>query len=668
MVNWNERMCGISGFLLADSLLPQRAAEARLWTMIATLRHRGPDDQGVWTDGRIGLAHTRLSIIDLSPAAHQPMASADGAVWITYNGEVYNFAEIRAELAALGYPFRSRSDTEVIVNGWHAWGTAIFSRLRGMFALAIWDARSRRLILARDRFGKKPLYYTSAGGTLVFGSEIKALLAWPGIRRMADFSAIDHYLSLGYVPSPETAFLGIRKLLPAHYLIQETGSDGSLAEPELVQYWQLPEPRRSVRDRPIDELRRELVERLEESVRLRLISDVPLGAFLSGGVDSSAVVAMMARVGSGRIKTFSIGFSAKKYDETRFARMVAERYATDHHEFVVEPDAVAVLPRLVWHYGEPFADPSAIPTYYVSQIARREVTVALNGDGGDECFLGYSRYKAMRYLAKLDRLPGWSRAALARALGLAPRSLQRGLKIPRIRGVLRAPEHQAGHRYASTLVSFTDEDKEVCYNGALREQLQRSTLDLFEPYFEEAGSFVGGGNRADFLSYLPDDLMVKVDVASMAHGLEARSPLLDHQFVEWAVGLPERVRMARGTPKALFKSAMAAYLPPELLHRPKMGFSCPIDHWFRNELKELAYDTLLSRSARERGLFRADYVAQLLDEHCASTHDHHSRLWALLMLELWFQMWIDVPAELDVLCPRRDQPNTDDALGSLTLH
>ena len=661
-------MCGISGFLLADSLMSQRAAEARLRTMIATLRHRGPDDEGMWTDGRVGLAHARLSIIDLSPAAHQPMASPDGAVWITYNGEVYNFAEIRAELTALGYPFRSRSDTEVVVNGWHAWGPAIFSRLRGMFALAIWDARSRRLVLARDRFGKKPLYYTTAGGATVFGSEIKALLAWPGMHRGADLSAIDHYLSLNFVPSPETAFLGIRKLPPAHYLVQNIRSEETLTEPELVQYWQLPEPRRSVRDRPIDELRRELVDRLEESVRLRLISDVPLGAFLSGGVDSSAVVAMMARVGSGTVKTFSIGFSAKKYDETRFARLVAERYATDHHEFVIEPDAVAVLPRLVWNYGEPFADPSAIPTYYVSQLARREVTVALNGDGGDECFLGYSRYKAMRYLAKLDMLPGGSRAVLERALSLAPHSVQRGLKIPRIRRVLRASERQPGHRYASTLVSFTDEDKEVGYGGALREQLQRSTLDLFEPYFAEANSLVAGANRADFQTYLPDDLMVKVDIASMAHGLEARSPLLDHHLVEWAVGLPERVRMARGAPKALFKSAIAPHLPGELLNRPKMGFSCPIDQWFRNELRELAYDTLLSRLARERGLFRPDYVSRLLDEHCARTHEHHMRLWALLMLELWFRMWIDVPAELDVRCPDRYRPNTDHASGSLAFH
>ena len=644
-------MCGIGGFLTAGQVLPIRDLEARLWEMIATLRHRGPDDEGVWTDGRAGLAHARLSIIDLSPAGHQPMASADASVWITYNGEVYNFAEIRSELDALGYRFRSRSDTEVIVNGWHAWGPKIFSHLRGMFALAIWDRRSRRLILARDRLGKKPLYYAARKDALLFGSEIKALLAWPGMPHTPDLAAIDRYLSFGYVPGPDTAFVGIRKLPPAHYLVVETRADGSLAEAQPVRYWSLPEIGRTPRQRPVEELRRELVARLEEAVRLRLIADVPLGAFLSGGVDSSAVVAMMARVGGGTVKTFSIGFSAKEYDETRFARMVAQRYGTDHREFVVEPDAVAVLPRLVWHYGEPFADPSAIPTYYVAELARREVTVALNGDGGDECFLGYPRYKAMRYLSQLDAMPEWSRNALQGLLGLAPRLAQRRLKIPRIRAVLGAPRGQHGRRYAATLVSFTELDKGDCYGEVMQDLAQCDARDLLEPYFKEASTLVDGANRADLHTYLPDDLLVKVDVASMAHGLEARSPMLDHAFLEWAVGLPEQVKMAHGVTKALFKSAMAPYLPTELLRRPKMGFSCPIDHWFRNELKELAYDTLLSRTATDRGLFRPDQVRRLLDEHCNNTRDHHPRLWALLMLELWFRTWIDPPAQASVGYP-----------------
>ncbi len=644
-------MCGISGFLLPRATLPHVVAESRLWAMIATLQHRGPDDEGVWSDCRAGLAHARLSIIDLSPAGHQPMASADHTVWITYNGEVYNFAQIRRELEALGYPFRSRSDTEVIVNGWHAWGPQVFSRLRGMFALAIWDRRSESLVLARDRLGKKPLYYTECSDAFLFGSEIKALLAWPGLSRSPDLSAIDTYLTLGYIPAPQTAFAGIRKLPAAHYLVLKRGEGGGFVAPEIVRYWRLPDPRAARRPRRIADLRQELVAHLEEAVRLRLISDVPLGAFLSGGVDSSAVVATMARVGHGTVKTFSIGFVNKEYDETRFARMVAERYATDHEELIVEPDAVAVLPRLVWHYGEPFADPSAIPTYYVSQMARRKVTVALNGDGGDECFLGYNRYRAMRHVARLDGMPRWTRMNLQRLLALAPSTAQRRFKIPRIRGVLQAPEELPGRRYAFTIVYFTDHDKAEGYGDAMRDELEGSALDLLEPYFAQADSLVAGANWADIHIYLPDDLMVKVDVASMAHGLESRSPLLDHELMEWAAALPEKVKMARGETKALFKSAMEPYLPQELLYRPKMGFGCPVDHWFRKELKQLAHDTLLSRKALQRGLFRPDYVRRLLDEHCNLSRDHHTRLWALLMLELWFQMWIDAPAAAEILRP-----------------
>ncbi len=644
-------MCGIAGFLSAGPAPLAAELEARLWRMIAPLRHRGPDDHGVWTDGRAGLAHSRLSIIDLSPAAHQPMATADGSVWITYNGEVYNFAEIRSELAALGYVFRSRSDTEVVVNGWHAWGPRIFSRLRGMFALALWDRRARRLILARDRIGKKPVYWMRTRSALVFGSEIKALHTWPDVPRMPDLSAIDHFLTLQYVPAPMTAFAGVNKLPAAHYLTVAVDGDGCLGEPELVRYWELPHPNASSARRKPAELRRELVERLEQAVRLRLISDVPLGAFLSGGVDSSAVVAMMARAGGGPVKTFSIGFADKHYDETRYARMVAQSYGADHHELIVEPDAVAVLPRLVWHYGEPFADPSAVPTWYVAEMARRDVTVALTGDGGDECFLGYGRYKAMHWLAQLDRLPAAARAGIARLLGIAPSGLQRRFKLGRIRGVLTAPVSSPARRYLPTIAFFADGDKDAGYGEAMRGLLAHPVADLLAPYFGAARSLVGGANNADIHTYLPDDLMVKVDVAGMAHGLEVRSPLLDHELVEWAAALPETVRMKRGALKALFKSAMEPYLPREVLYRPKRGFGCPIDRWFRSELKEMAYDVLLSQSARQRGLFRPDYVRRLLDEHCAGRFDHQNRLWALLMLESWFRMWIDAPAAAAVLAP-----------------
>jgi asparagine synthase (glutamine-hydrolysing) len=643
-------MCGIGGFLSARPA-PSAELEARLSAMVAALRHRGPDDEGTWTNGRAGLAHARLSIIDLSPLAHQPMASADGTVWISYNGEIYNLAEIRRDLEAAGYRFKSRSDTEVIVNGWHAWGPRIFARLNGMFALALWDRRSGRLVLARDRIGKKPLYYAKSRARLLFASEIKALFAWPDVGRAADLSAIDRYLTLGYVPAPATAFAGIEKLPPAHYLAIGFAPDGSLGEPELVRYWRLPEPPPAMRPPDVAQMREELVARLEAAVRRRLVADVPLGAFLSGGVDSSSVVAMMARAAGTRVKTFSIGFSAREYDETRYARLVAERYATDHEEFVVEPDAVAVLPRLVWHYGEPFADPSAIPTYYVSEMARRRVKVALNGDGGDECFLGYNRYRAMRHLARLDRAPGWGRAGLARLLGLAPPALGRRYKLREIRAVLEASRAEPASRYLPTLAYFTDAQKEALYGEGMSRSLRHAGASLFEPFFAAPESLVGGANLADIHTYLPDDLMVKVDVASMAHGLEARSPFLDYELVEWAAALPPSLKLAGGVSKALLKSAMAPYLPAPVLARPKAGFSCPIDQWFRREIKDLAYDTLLSQSARERGLFRPDLVRALLDEHAGGRRDHHKGLWAMLMLELWHRMWIDAPAAAAVLRP-----------------
>jgi asparagine synthase (glutamine-hydrolysing) len=644
-------MFGIAGVLLPQANLPRAELEARLWAMTQSVRHRGPDDQEIWTDGLAGLVQARLAIIDLSAAANQPIASQDGSVWLTFNGEIYNFADIRADLEKCGYVFRSHGDAEVIANGWHAWGPRIFDRLRGMFALALWDQRSRRLILARDRLGKKPLCYAPTRSGFLFGSEIKAVLTWPGLARTPNLTAIDHYLSLQYVPAPETAFAGIFRVPAAHYLVVSPDPEGRWRDIELVRYWRLPEPTVACSGRPPEELERELVAHLDEAVRLRLISDVPLGAFLSGGIDSASVVATMARVGGGRVKTFTIGFGDKRYDETRYARMVAERYATDHEEFVVEPDAVAVLPRLVWHYGEPFADPSAIPTYYVSEMARRKVTVALNGDGGDEAFLGYSRYQAMRHLAQLDRFPKWTRLALARLLSYAPAGLQRELKLPRIRDVLEASAERSEQRYAGTIVFFADHDRKAGYGEAMQGQLGQSALDLLAPYFATSGGLVAGANWADLHTYLPDDLMVKVDVASMAHGLETRSPLLDHVLLEWAACIPAEVKMAGGRTKALFKRAMEPYLPREVIYRKKMGFGCPIDEWLRAELKPLAYETLLSQAARERGLLRPDYVRRLLDEHCSGQRNHHTRLWALLMLELWFQMWIDGPAEQAVLRP-----------------
>jgi asparagine synthase (glutamine-hydrolysing) len=645
-------MCGIGGFLWLGARPAPFDAERRLRAMIRTVRHRGPDDEGVWSDELCGLAHARLSIIDLSPAGHQPMGTGDERVWISFNGEIYNFLELRKELERRGFHFRSHSDTEVILYGYLAWGEKVFTRLRGMFAIAIWDRVSRKLVLGRDRFGKKPLYYARVGNLLLFGSAIRELLIWPEVERRPDHLAIDQYLTFQYVPSPRTAFRGVRKLPAAHYMVAEhVGQGWRITEP--TEYWRLPPPRAANRWVRRRVLAAELVERLKEAVKLRLISDVPLGAFLSGGVDSSSIVALMSELCSGPVKTFSIGFPNEEYDETRYARMVAERYATDHEEMIVEPDAISIIPKLVWHYGEPFADSSAVPTYYVSEIARRKVTVALNGDGGDEAFMGYGRYDTCRRISALDRIPSALRRSALGAIPHLPNAVHRryGNRLNALAEFLCGPDRRPSERYAFTITYFMDYMKREGYAADMSELLAGSALDMLEPYFAAAPTLVSGANWADIHTYLADDLMVKVDVASMAHSLESRSPLLDHVFMEWAMSIPEGIKTAGGVAKALFKKAMEPYLPHELLYRPKMGFGCPVDHWFRAELKDMAHDVLLSETATARGIFRKDYVQQLLHEHVGGRTRHDTRLWALLMLELWFRMWVDQPAEAEILCP-----------------
>jgi len=628
-------VCGITGVLITNRSPFRDDIRSRLDRMVLTLHHRGPDDRGVWLGSGVGLGHTRLSIIDLSAAGHQPMTLPDQSLCITFNGEIYNFLELRAELEKGGVKFQSNSDTEVILHGYRRWGPGVFSRMRGMFALAIWDKLSRELILARDRIGKKPLFFAWHEGMLLFGSEIKAVLAWPGFPREANLEAIHHYLTLQYIPGPLSAFRGIQKLPQATYMI--VGQDGGIKTQE---YWQLPSPA-DARPRPTEELKAELLDLLDESVRLRMISDVPLGAFLSGGVDSSSVVAMMARAAGKPVKTFCIGFEEEGFDERPFARMVAERYETEHHELVVRPEATSVLPTLVWHYGEPYADPSALPTYYVSEIARRLVTVALNGDGGDENFIGYTRYEQCLRMEWVSRVPRGVRSIASRAAEFLPTPLDRIRLFRGIRWRLSRLGALDSRRYAPSIVYFFDHDKAAGYGERMTDFLERSSLDLLEPWFAQARTFVSGAAWADIHTYLPDDLLVKVDIASMAHSLEARSPFLDHHMMEWAASIPVAQKMLNGHTKGLLKSAMEPHLPNEVLYRPKMGFGVPIERWLRTELKEFAYDTLLSRRATERGLFRGDYVRKMLDENSAGIRFHHTRLWALLMLELWFQMWID---------------------------
>ena len=627
-------MCGIGGKLYFDSA--RSVDPALLERMNAVLAHRGPDDGGVYHDGPIGLAHRRLSIIDLSPAGHQPMSNPEGTLWITFNGEIYNFLELRGDLERDGVTFRSKTDTEVILALYERHGAECLRYLRGMFAFAIWDRRVRTLFLARDRLGKKPLYYYQDAKQFLFASEPKGILQDPEVPVAADLEAIHHYLTFGYVPGHYSAFRGFRKLPPAHYLLIREG------RVHLERYWQLRyHPKLQMTE---EELCEELLARLREAVRLRMISDVPLGAFLSGGIDSSTVVALMSECSSGPIKTFSIGFEEEAYNELPYARLVAERYGTDHHEFIVNPEAVEVLPELVWHYNEPYADSSAIPTYYLSKMTREHVTVALNGDAGDENFAGYERYLANRIAMQYDRLPRLLRRPLEWGIGALP-------EVGPFRGLYRrgkrffaAASEEPRRRYARWVGFFTNAWKATLYTPAFREAMARSdSIDLLLQAYRaaEADDFMDATLSVDVASYLPDDLLVKVDIASMAHSLEARSPMVDHLFMEFAASIPSALKLKGRTKKYIFRQAVRSLLPSAVIDRRKMGFGVPIDRWFRRELKEMAYDTLLSSRCLDRGLFRQEVVRQLLDEHVGGRAEWHPHLWSLLFLELWFQRFID---------------------------
>jgi asparagine synthase (glutamine-hydrolysing) len=639
-------MCGIGGKLYFD---PGRPVEREiLERMNAALAHRGPDDAGIYCDGPMGLAHRRLSIIDLSPAGHQPMSNEDGTIWIVFNGEIYNFQDLRPDLVQRGHRFRSRTDTEVILHLYEERGVGCLDCLRGMFAFAIWDAPRRQLFLARDRLGKKPLCYQQDAEAFRFASEAKAILQDPAVDARPDPAGVSHYLTYGYVPSPGSAFQGMRKLPPAHYLLCRDG------RVEIVRYWRLRRDQKL--DRSEAEWCQEIRTRLEEAVRLRLISDVPLGAFLSGGIDSSAVVAMMSRAGTtpgrgGVTKTFSIGFDEPEYDELRYARLVAERFGTEHHELVVRPDAAAVLPKLTWHYDEPFGDSSAVPMYYVAQMTRRHVTVALNGDAGDENFGGYDRYVANLLAASFDRWPGAAllRRAIRWGLHLWPQGGRRTSLFTRGRRFLDGLTEVPERRYARWFCHFYGDRKDELLSPEFRASLDGAdALDLLLAAYREsdAPDFADATLGVDAALYLPDDLLVKVDIASMAHSLEARSPFLDHEFMEFAATIPSNLKVRGRTKKYILKRALSDLLPEEILHRPKMGFGVPIDHWLRYELRELAYDTLLGPRCLGRGYFRSETIRRLLDEHARGRANWHYLLWTLLMLELWHRTYVDGDGEL----------------------
>lgn len=626
-------MCGIAGALSStgEDLKPIVSAAT------AALVHRGPDDAGLWSDGVCALGHRRLSIIDLSDAGRQPMPSEGGEIWITFNGEIYNFESLRRELETVGHRFRTRTDTEVIIRAYEEWGEKCIERLRGMFAFAIWDQRRRRLTVARDRAGKKPLFYARLGERFFFASELQSLLAIPQIPRDINFAALDSYLSWGYVPAPQTAFEAVRKLLPAHYLTVDVSDDG--LKESIQSYWSLDyAPKLNISEREAAEMLR---EKLTESVRLRMISDVPLGAFLSGGIDSSIVVGLMAQASSTPVKTFSIGFEESDYNELDHARRVAERWGTDHHEFVVKPDALSILPKLARHFGEPFADSSAIPTYYISEMTRRSVTVALTGDGGDESFAGYDRYLANRIADRMQSVPGFALAARSLASAL-PASKDHKNRWQRVRRFFAAAAEPRAERYgmwvSGSTGHFSEYDKSQIYSGDLRSMLnEKRPVSWMESLFDAADNLdpIDASMSVDVRSYLPYDLLVKVDITSMAVGLEARSPLLDHEVMELAARLPVSYKLNGRVSKYLLKTAFADLLPQENARRGKMGFGVPVGKWFRGPLSELLRDALLSGDGLVRNCFNASTLSSLVAEHLEGNVDHGFQLWNLLMLEMW---------------------------------
>jgi asparagine synthase (glutamine-hydrolysing) len=619
-------------------------SEDDLAAMMARLVHRGPDDAGVYRDDHAALGFRRLAIVDLA-GGHQPLSNENGTVWTIFNGEIYNFPALRRRLEARGHTLRSTGDTEVLVHLYEDEGTGMFALLRGMFALAIWDVPRRRLVLARDRLGQKPLVYRADGTRIVFASELKALLALSerDIPRRVDPGALDRYLTYGYVPHPQTILEGTAKLPPAHYAVWQ---DGRL---EIARYWN---PDWNLEDdrtpgAEIEQLR----ATLSDAVREQMIADVPLGAFLSGGVDSTIIVGLMQQASSRPVQTFSIGFDDPAFDESSYAELAARHFGTDHHAIRVTPRAWETLPALAWQFDEPFADSSALPTWYVSQETRRGVTVALTGDAGDELFAGYDRYRAVALAALLDRLPARSRSVLGGPIARAlPVSVRAKTRLRKVRRVLEAIGKPPLDRYLGWICALDEPLRGALYSPELIAAIAADPGATDPAQVLEAAlaaaprrDMVTRTMVADLLTYLPCDLLTKVDMASMAHSLECRSPFLDHRVVELALALPIRrkLRLRGGRSKVVLKQAFAELLPPAIRHRPKMGFAVPLDRWFRGELKSELRAVLLDPVALGRGLFQPEAINTLINEHVDCRRDHAQQLWTLLMLELWFRNHLD---------------------------
>lgn len=646
-------MCGIAGAIWTAAGVP--LDDATLRVMTDRLAHRGPDAAGSYRDqlptGGIALGHRRLSIIDLSTGG-QPLANEDESVWITFNGEIYNYKELAAQLVQQGHRFHTQSDTETIVHLYEQEGRAGLTKLRGMFAFAIWDRPRQKLILVRDRFGKKPLLYHHTAERLLFASELKSLLAVPGLPREIDPLAVADYIALQYVPHPRTILRGFQKLPPGCW----AEFDLRTGQLTVERYWVDPYPglATEVAGRPTDlqpvasdpsELRRQLREQLTEAVALRLRSDVPVGAFLSGGMDSTIITGLMQQLSTRPVQTFSIGFPVPRFDERSFARAAAQLLRTEHHELVVDPQALELLPELIWQYDEPFADSSAIPSMYLARWTRQHVTVALTGDGGDELFCGYDRYRAVQLAQRFDRLPAALRWCCAHPLWQRlPSSIQQRSPTRRLKRFLQMLGQSPTRRYLNWISIFDDDRRSLLFTADFRQQLGKHDPGAFiEAAYARCpgGDFVERTTFVDVETYLPCDILNKVDLASMAYGLECRSPFLDHRVAELAARIPLSLKRNGPQGKQILLDTFGDLLPDSIKTRAKMGFGVPLDHWFRHELQPLLRDVLLSSHSLQRGWFEPRVINQLVEEHTRGQFDHSSRLWSLLVFELWQQRFIE---------------------------
>jgi asparagine synthase (glutamine-hydrolysing) len=622
-------MCGICGIFEYERRtdFPGEVVHRMNQTMI----HRGPDDGGVFVGPGIGLGHRRLSIIDLA-GGHQPMSNEDGTIWVLLNGEIYNYAELRADLLQRGHKFATKSDTEAIVHLYEEYAEECFSKLSGMFSIAIWDSRERKLVLARDRVGKKPLFYAADHQRIVFGSELKALLASDFVRREMDEQALSDYFSFGYIPAPKTIYRSARKVMPGHYLVASaTGIRESC-------YWDLSFAK--VEQRTESEWGELLRHELCQATRVRLMSDVPLGAFLSGGIDSSSVVAMMSHLMNRAVTTCSIGFEEEKYNEAEFAEQVARLFATDHHVETVHPDAVGIVDKLAWHFDEPFADSSAIPTYYVSKIARGRVTVALGGDGGDESFAGYRRYKLDYYENRLRRhVPASLRSLVFGPLGSWYPALAWAPRVFRAKATFQSLSRSPLEGYFNSVSYFRPEDKARLLTSDIRNRLGGyDSIEVFRHYYNRADTddLLSKIQYLDIKTYLTDDILTKVDRASMAVSLEVRAPMLDHKFLECAAAIPSDLKLRNGTGKYILKKALEPVLPNQILYRAKQGFAIPLDSWFKHELKDLAYQTIFET---DDGILDRGFLKKIWNEHQKGYYDRSALLWATLMFRKWHTLF-----------------------------